>query len=37
MRKTISTRLDEKDVQKLDTIAEREKVDRAALVRKFIL
>ncbi|MBD3255781.1 MAG: ribbon-helix-helix protein, CopG family [Candidatus Lokiarchaeota archaeon] len=35
--KTISTRIDDKDAEKLDKIAERENIDRSALVRKFIL
>ncbi|MFO8019621.1 MAG: hypothetical protein R6U96_13420 [Promethearchaeia archaeon] len=37
MGKTISTRLDEADAEKLEKIAEKESLDRAALVRKFIL
>ena len=37
MSKTISTRIDEKDAEKLEKIAERESIDRSALVRKFIL
>jgi len=37
MSKTISTRIDEKDAEKLEKIAEKENIDRSALVRKFIL
>lgn len=37
MGKTVSTRLDENDVKKLDKIADKEKVDRVALIRKFVL
>lgn len=37
MGKTVSTRLDENEVKKLDKIADKEKVDRAALIRKFVL
>lgn len=37
MSKTISTRLDDEDAKKLEKIAEKESLDRAALVRKFIL
>lgn len=37
MGKTVSTRLDENDVKKLDKIADKEKVDRASLIRKFVL
>ena len=37
MSKTISIRLDDKDAEKLEKIAEKESLDRAALVRKFIL
>jgi predicted transcriptional regulator len=37
MGKTVSTRLDENDIKKLDKIADKEKVDRAALIRKFVL
>ena len=37
MSKTISTRIDEDVVKKLEEIAKREKIDRSALIRKFIL
>lgn len=37
MNKTISTTLDEKAAEKLERIAEKESLDRATLVRKFIL
>ena len=37
MSKTISTRIDDKDAEKLEKIAEKENIDRSALVRKFIL
>ena len=37
MNKTISTRIDNEVVEKLEKIAKRENIDRSALVRKFIL
>jgi len=37
MSKTISTRIDDDVVKKLEEIAKREKIDRSALIRKFIL
>ena len=37
MSKTISTRLSEKEVQKLEQIAAKEKLDRSSLIRKFLL
>ncbi len=37
MSKTISTRIDDEDAEKLEKIAEKEHIDRSALVRKFIL
>jgi len=37
LSKTISTRLDEKDVKKLEEIAKEESLDRSALIRKFLL
>ena len=37
MSKTISTRMDDKDVEKLEKIAKKENLDRSALIRKFIL
>ena len=35
--KTISTRIDDDDIKKLDEIAKKENIDRSALVRKFVL
>jgi len=37
MSKTISTRIDDEDAEKLEKIAKKENLDRSALVRKFIL
>ena len=37
MSKTISTRIDDEYVKKLEEIAKRENSDRSALIRKFIL
>ena len=37
MSKTISTRIDDEDAEKLEKIAKKENIDRSALVRKFIL
>ncbi len=37
MSKTISTRIDDEDAEKLEKIAAKENIDRSALVRKFIL
>ena len=37
MSKTISTRLSEEEVQKLEQIAAKEKLDRSSLIRKFLL
>lgn len=37
MSKTISTRIDNEVVEKLEKIAKKENIDRSALVRKFIL
>ncbi len=37
MSKTISTRIDDEYVKKLEEIAKRENIDRSALIRKFIL
>jgi len=37
MSKTISTRIDDDVVKKLEEIAKRENIDRSALIRKFIL
>jgi predicted HTH domain antitoxin len=35
--KTVSTRLDENEIQKLNEIANEEHLDRSALIRKFLL
>ncbi|MHA1618265.1 MAG: ribbon-helix-helix protein, CopG family [Promethearchaeota archaeon] len=37
MSKTISTRLSEKEVAELEEIASKEKLDRSALIRSFVL
>lgn len=37
MRKYISTRIDEKDAEKLEKIADKENINCSALIRKFIL
>ncbi|MHA1689383.1 MAG: UPF0175 family protein [Promethearchaeota archaeon] len=37
MTNVISTRLDEKEIEELNKICEKEKVDRSALIRKFLL
>ncbi|MHA1670550.1 MAG: ribbon-helix-helix protein, CopG family [Promethearchaeota archaeon] len=37
MSKTISTRINDEDAKKLEKIAEKENIDRSALVRKFVL
>ncbi len=37
MSKTISTRINDEDAEKLEKIAKKENIDRSALVRKFIL
>ncbi len=37
MSKTISTRIDDETAEKLEKIAEKENIDRSALVRKFII
>ncbi|MFO8018065.1 MAG: UPF0175 family protein [Promethearchaeia archaeon] len=37
MTDVISTRLDEKDVEELNKICEKEHLDRSALIRKFLL
>jgi predicted HTH domain antitoxin len=37
MSKTISTRLSDEEVQRLEQIAQKEKLDRSALIRKFLL
>ena len=37
MSKTVSTRLEDDIVSKLDNITKKEKIDRSSLIRKFIL
>lgn len=37
MSKTVSTRLSEKEVAELEKIASKEKLDRSALIRRFVL
>ncbi len=37
MSKTISTRLSDEEVQRLEQIAQKEKLDRSTLIRKFLL
>ena len=37
MSKTVSTRLEEGEIQKLNDIANEEHLDRSALIRKFVL
>ncbi|MFO8020459.1 MAG: UPF0175 family protein [Promethearchaeia archaeon] len=37
MTDVISTRLDEKEVEELNKICEKERLDRSALIRKFLL
>ena len=37
MTGVISTRLDEKEIEELNKIAERERIDRSSLIRKFLL
>lgn len=37
MTKTISTRLDEDELKRLNEIAEEENIDRSSLIRKFLL
>ncbi|MBN1216325.1 MAG: UPF0175 family protein [Candidatus Lokiarchaeota archaeon] len=37
MTDVVSTRLDEKEIEELNEIAERERIDRSALIRKFLL
>ena len=37
MSKTISTRLEDSEVEKLDKITKIEKIDRSSLIRKFLL
>ena len=37
MTHVISTRLDEKEVEELNKICEKERLDRSALIRKFLL
>ncbi len=37
MTKTISTRLNKEEIERLNEIAERENIDRSGLIRKFLL
>jgi len=37
MSKTITTRLNEKEIKKIERIAKKENVDRSALLRKFAI
>ena len=37
MSKTVSTRLDEKELNKLDEISSNENLDRSTLIRKFVI
>jgi len=37
MTNIISTRLDEKEIEELNQICEKERIDRSALIRKFLL
>jgi len=37
MTDVISTRLDEKEIEELNKITERERIDRSSLIRKFLL
>lgn len=37
MTNVISTRLDEKEIEELNKISERERIDRSSLIRKFLL
>nr|MDO8112520.1 hypothetical protein [Candidatus Sigynarchaeota archaeon] len=37
MSKTVSTRMEEEEIQKLNAIANEEHLDRSALIRKFVL
>ncbi len=37
MTDVVSTRLDEKEIEELNQICEKERIDRSALIRKFLL
>ena len=37
MTNVVSTRLDEKEIEELNQICEKERIDRSALIRKFLL
>jgi len=37
MTDVVSTRLDEKEIEELNMISERERIDRSSLIRKFLL
>ena len=37
MTDVVSTRLDEKEIEELNEISERERIDRSSLIRKFLL
>ena len=37
MTGVVSTRLDEKEIEELNQISEKERIDRSALIRKFLL
>ncbi len=37
MTGVVSTRLDEKEIEELNKISERERIDRSSLIRKFLL
>jgi metal-responsive CopG/Arc/MetJ family transcriptional regulator len=37
MGKTVSTRLEEDEIKRLNDISEKEKIDRSALIRQFLL
>ena len=37
MKDVVSTRLDEKEIEELNQISEKERIDRSSLIRKFLL
>ena len=37
MSKAVSTRLNEKELKKIEQVAKKENIDRSALIRKFVL
>jgi len=37
MTDVVSTRLDEKEIEELNEISKRERIDRSSLIRKFLL